>query len=261
MHAALAGCCDKHKPQQTENTCSFDTLGAGSTGSDTFEVASTHSTTSALTGLRAHSPIPHRKPNQQQHPARFASNHARMGRVTRKKAAEIAEQLHVDEDAVLDMNTDEAAVKANLAAPQHSDRSPLGELEPNSAESENPEEDPVEEFRKSTRSRKAGKKGTAKGKKNDLAAGVATLPEQAETVPDYNDAAPSPASEKAAEELISPEPECESISSIKRHPGKLDSANAGMRLSGSRNLKRARRIAKPTQRRGSTDKESTGEKG
>lgn len=133
-----------------------------------------------------------------------------MGRVTRKKAAEIAEQLHVDEDVVLDMNADDAGVKGKLATPEHGVRSPLGELAPNSAESKNLEEEPVEEVKKSTRGRKAGKKGAAKGKKNNLAESTATLPKDFDIVPDDSDSAPSPASEKAAEDMTTPETECKS---------------------------------------------------
>ena len=131
-----------------------------------------------------------------------------MSRVTRKKAAEIAEQLHVDEDAVLDMNAENAAIKAKLATPEpNNGRSPLGEIAPNSAESRNAEEEPIAELKKSTRGRKAGKKGGAKSKKNALAASTATTPEEGNIVPDDDESAPSPASETAAEELISTEPE------------------------------------------------------
>ena len=141
-----------------------------------------------------------------------------MGRVTRKKAAEIAERLHVDEDAVLDMNAGDAAIKAKLGTPEERDRSPLGEIAPNSAESNSqPEEEqePVEELKKSTRGRKAGvKKGAAKGKNNNLAASTATMPEEGDVVPDDNESAPSPASEKAAEELLNAETEGEFVSRL-----------------------------------------------
>lgn len=135
-----------------------------------------------------------------------------MGRVTRKKAAEIAEQLHVDEDVVLESNADDAAVIAKMTTPEHDNRAPLGEIEPNSAESRSveEEEEPAQELKKSTRGRKTGKKGGAKGKKNNLAASTETLPETADdVVPDDNESAPSPASEKAAEDLSRAEPECE----------------------------------------------------
>lgn len=146
-----------------------------------------------------------------------------MGRVTRKQAAEIADKLHVDEDAVLEMNAEDSAIKAKLATPEHGGRSPLGEIEPNSAESkkqeEDPVEEPVEELKKSTRGRKAGKKGGAKGKKNNLAASTTALPEDCDIVPDDNESAPSPASEKAAEEVISPQPEGEFMFTSSCIPG------------------------------------------
>jgi hypothetical protein len=55
-----------------------------------------------------------------------------MGRMTRAKAAEVAERMHVDEDAVLDMsNLDE---KINPATPEPTERSVLGDIAPNSAD-------------------------------------------------------------------------------------------------------------------------------
>ena len=155
-----------------------------------------------------------------------------MGRVTRKKAAEIADQLHVDEDAVLDMSSDDTApLKAKATTPDHSDRAPLGELAPNSADSNNNHsEDGVQELKKSTRSRKGAKKGAAKSKKNNLAASTASQAAEEphdEVLPDDNDSVPSPASEKAAEDLIKGIPECEyranSMSSSRSHD-----ANAGV---------------------------------
>ena len=135
-----------------------------------------------------------------------------MGRVTRKKAAEIAEQLHIDEDALLDISGDDAAIiKAKASTPDPTDRAPLGELAPNSADSINHSDDGGQELKKSVRGKKGGKKAAAKGKKNNLAASTASQPAedpQDEVLPDDNDSAPSPASEKAAEDLMKDVPEC-----------------------------------------------------
>lgn len=136
-----------------------------------------------------------------------------MGRMTRKKAAEVAEQLHIDEDELLVQPIDEGVLVAKTSAIEFdtSSRPPLGELAPNSADSKSPSEDDGE-MRKSTRGRK-GKKSAAKGKIPDLAASTVSRPdvtngnETQEVVPDDNDSAPSPASEKAAEDLLKDGPE------------------------------------------------------
>ena len=134
--------------------------------------------------------------------------------MTRKKAAEVAEQLHIDEDVLLEASNDEASMlkaKAGLES-DTSDRAPLGELAPNSASVDSHSEDGAQELKKSTRGKKGGKKGATKGKKNLLAASTASMPAddpQDEVLPDDNDSAPSPASEKAAEDLMKDVPECE----------------------------------------------------
>ena len=137
-----------------------------------------------------------------------------MGRMTRKKAAEVAENFHVDADKVLALPSDDAVLEAKQTTPEPNDRAPLGELAPNSAESKSPSEDTTQELRKSTRGKKGGKKGGAKVKKTNLAASTAsqidTTEDPAEVLPDDVDSAPSPASEKAAEELMKDVPECKS---------------------------------------------------
>ena len=135
-----------------------------------------------------------------------------MGRMTRKKAAEVAEQLHVDEDELLHLPSDDVvAAKAKAGTPEPSERAPLGEIASNSAESRSHSSEGVEDLKQSTRGRKGGKKGTAKGKTNDLGASIASQPSgnQQEVLPDDNESAPSPASEKAAEDLLKDVPERE----------------------------------------------------
>jgi hypothetical protein len=59
-----------------------------------------------------------------------------MGRMTRAKAAEVAERLHVDEDAVLDLSLSDI----NSATPEAAGREVLGNIAPNSAERKAPAE-------------------------------------------------------------------------------------------------------------------------
>ncbi|GAB7335324.1 hypothetical protein MBLNU13_g07721t1 [Cladosporium sp. NU13] len=56
-----------------------------------------------------------------------------MGRMTRAKAAEVAERMHIDEDAVLDMSNIEE--KIDPVTPEQTDRAVLGNIAPNSADS------------------------------------------------------------------------------------------------------------------------------
>ena len=136
-----------------------------------------------------------------------------MGRMTRKKVADLAESLHVEEDALLDASTENAVRDAKAYTPEPTDRAPLGELEPNSADSKTPSEDATQELKKSTQGKKGGKKGGAK--KKNLAASAGPHLEynngQQEVLPDENDSAPLPASEKAAEDLMKDVPECKFV--------------------------------------------------
>jgi hypothetical protein len=59
-----------------------------------------------------------------------------MARMTRAKAAEVAERLHVDEDAVLDLSLSDI----NSATPEAAEREVLGNIAPNSAERKAPAE-------------------------------------------------------------------------------------------------------------------------
>ena len=133
--------------------------------------------------------------------------------MTRRKAAEVAEALHVDEDALLAVPNENLPISAKEATPEPTDRAPLGELAPNSAESKSQTEDQTQELRKSTRGKRAGKKVAARCKKNDLAASTTStvFDDAQEVLPDENDSTPSPASEKAADELLKDVPECKSM--------------------------------------------------
>ena len=72
-----------------------------------------------------------------------------MGRMTRAKAAEVAERLHVDEDAVLDLSMSDI----NSATPEAAEREVLGSIAPNSAE----RKAPVELAPRKTRGKKKGR--------------------------------------------------------------------------------------------------------
>lgn len=123
-----------------------------------------------------------------------------MGRMTRAKAADLAEKLHVDEDAVLEMPEHDENALAKPETPKKDERSPLGEIAPNSGSGH---EDEVVDMKKSTKGRKTAKKG-AKGRKRDLAASanVQTEVEEEEAKPGVED---------AAEEALNGEPSHEYI--------------------------------------------------
>ncbi|KAI7541896.1 hypothetical protein KC331_g8297 [Hortaea werneckii] len=118
-----------------------------------------------------------------------------MGRMTRAKAADLAEKLHVDEDAVLEMPEHNENAIAKLETPKKDERLPLGEIAPNSGSGP---EDEVVDMKKSTKGRKAAKKG-AKGRKKDLAA-------SANVQTDVEEEEEKPVVEDAAEEELSEEP-------------------------------------------------------
>ncbi|KAK4549944.1 hypothetical protein LTR36_005245 [Oleoguttula mirabilis] len=124
-----------------------------------------------------------------------------MGRMTRAKAAEVAEKLHVDEDVVLGLPSENGGVVLNRT-PEKVDRSPLVEIAPNSGSGQDDEAETTA-LRQSTRSRKGGKRGV-KGKKG-LGASTASQPET-ELVPDEKEAVSSPASEATMEDLVKDEP-------------------------------------------------------
>ncbi|KAK5715715.1 hypothetical protein LTR17_016703 [Elasticomyces elasticus] len=79
-----------------------------------------------------------------------------MPRMTRAKAAEVADKLHVDEDAVLELPS-EIADATMLKTPEAVERTPLIEIAPNSGGTT--DDSMNVELRKSTRARKGGKKG------------------------------------------------------------------------------------------------------
>ena len=80
-----------------------------------------------------------------------------MGRMTRAKAAEVAERMHIDENAVLDLSNIEE--KIDPATPQPTERAVLGNIAPNSADS--------------NKSELAGRK--TRGKKREQAASEAKI--------------------------------------------------------------------------------------
>lgn len=101
--------------------------------------------------------------------------------MTRARAAEVAETLQVDEDAVLDIPDNKISHLKPATPPSERSRSPLGELAPNSAESKESEQ-VMEAAQQPSRGRKGGKKG-GKGKKKNLCASTTSQPEEAEEAP------------------------------------------------------------------------------
>ncbi|KAI7153777.1 hypothetical protein KC349_g8133 [Hortaea werneckii] len=143
-----------------------------------------------------------------------------MGRMTRAKAADLAEKLHVDEDAVLEMpEHDENAIE-KLETPKKDERPPLGEIAPNSGSGP---EDEVVDMKKSTKGRKAAKKG-AKGRKKDLAA-------SANVQTDVEEEEEKPVVEDAAEEALDGEPSDEPIDRDAQAAGITDASQPEQTLS------------------------------
>ncbi|KAI7514991.1 Delta-aminolevulinic acid [Hortaea werneckii] len=117
-------------------------------------------------------------------------------------AAEFAEKLHVDEDAVLEMPDHDEIAIAKLDTPKNDERPPLGEIAPNSGSGY---EDEVADMKKSTKGRKTAKKGTKGGKKDKAAsANIQAEVEEEEVMPVVED---------AAEEAFNDEPSDEPIDS------------------------------------------------
>ncbi|KAK4896597.1 hypothetical protein LTR27_005515 [Elasticomyces elasticus] len=89
-----------------------------------------------------------------------------MPRMTRAKAAEVADKLHVDEDAVLELPSEIADATMLMKTPEAVERTPLIDIAPNSGGTM--DDNSSVELKKSTRARKGGK--TAKGRKADSTA-------------------------------------------------------------------------------------------
>ena len=120
--------------------------------------------------------------------------------MTRAKVAEYAEKFHVDEDAVLEMSDHDENAIAKSDTPKKDERPPLGEIAPNSGSGH---EDEVADMKKSTKGRKATKKGI-KGRKKDLAASanVQMEVEEEEAKPIVEGAAEEALNEEHSDEPI-----------------------------------------------------------
>lgn len=131
-----------------------------------------------------------------------------MGRVTRAKAAEVAEKLHVDDDAVLELPI--AYLEKIDGSPEDIERTPLGEVSINSAGSKI-EEDAITE-KKPAKAKQGGRKSRKgkKGKDNVLDASTSSAPgveHNGGIMPDEMELQPSPASNAASDELMKDVPE------------------------------------------------------
>lgn len=132
-----------------------------------------------------------------------------MGRMTRAKATEIAEQMHIDEDAVLDLSS-HAQETATLSTPKAEARPPLSDIAPNSGRSKQSTEADVERVKPAT-AKKGGKKGAKANKKNNTNpfgdSTTAAAEDPLEVIPDEIESVPSPASRAASDDLMKDEPE------------------------------------------------------
>ncbi|KAK3069085.1 hypothetical protein LTR53_012844 [Teratosphaeriaceae sp. CCFEE 6253] len=146
-----------------------------------------------------------------------------MPRLTRAKAAEIAEELHVDEDAVLGLPSDSGPLAILMKTPEPIDRKTLGEIAPNSTGSK--EEGEVVDLKKSTRSRKGANK---KGGKDDLASSTASHSKGRVTAADGHNGEPLDA-DMANPETSAVDTAFETLSDVPvettRHLAKTDSTS------------------------------------
>lgn len=139
-----------------------------------------------------------------------------MGRMTRAKAAEVAERLHIDEDAVLNLDRDDRKAVAVSPLPDRVGRAPLGEITPNSAGSTNEEgsgdgdESRIIVAQKQTRSKENKSEIEEEPVSQTPIASVASTrqPQKEGVLQDGIEAAPSPASQAASDDLMKDVPEC-----------------------------------------------------
>lgn len=87
-----------------------------------------------------------------------------MGRMTRAKAAEVAERMHIDEDAALDLS--QSDIKP--ATPEPAERAVLGDLAPNSAEAKVLGELVGKKTRSKKKGRAAAAENEAEAKQEDV---------------------------------------------------------------------------------------------
>lgn len=99
-----------------------------------------------------------------------------MGRVTRAQAAQVAEKLHIDEDAVLEMNSKAREVPGGTSTPEpRMNRTPLAEITPNSGGSGEDTGEDFSLFERETSGTKQRQKGRNSGKKGVVIATVEAL--------------------------------------------------------------------------------------
>ncbi|KAK3673722.1 hypothetical protein LTR78_006275 [Recurvomyces mirabilis] len=125
-----------------------------------------------------------------------------MPRMTRAKAAEVAEQLHVDEDAVLETPLGED-IPTSLKT-QTPERSPLEEIMQNSGESKDEDAD-LNGFKKSVRGSKGAKKG-GQSRKVDLNGSTISLVEAQEQVDAVREAGATSTLDQTNKDLVLAQP-------------------------------------------------------
>lgn len=135
-----------------------------------------------------------------------------MGRMTRSKATEIAETMHIDEDAVLDLPSD-AQENTKPSVSEAEERPALSELAPNSTSSKQSEDTQAGQH-KPAKGKKGGKKGTKGSKKDATGFGMSTsvlADAPLEVITDEVESVPSPASKAASDDLVKDLPECKCL--------------------------------------------------
>ncbi|EME44357.1 hypothetical protein DOTSEDRAFT_88539 [Dothistroma septosporum NZE10] len=136
-----------------------------------------------------------------------------MGRITRAKAAEVAEKMHIDEDALLELPGD--AIDPALRTPSTPEqRQALGELEQNSAGSGHTDIALPTDLKQSIRTKKKGGRfGTEANNDNEAfstsASTESSLAPTPEVMADEVEVAGSPASRAASDDLVKDLPEFE----------------------------------------------------
>lgn len=130
-----------------------------------------------------------------------------MSRMTRAKLAKVAQELHVDEDALLAVPEDLAADAAASSAP---DRPPLGEIAHNSGIYKPGDEEAPETVKTGKESIHPKKKlHDSKKQATAITSSTAITPSHSpDILPDNNESASSPASIVAAEDSMKSVPTC-----------------------------------------------------
>ncbi|KAI5359829.1 hypothetical protein Slin15195_G116900 [Septoria linicola] len=136
-----------------------------------------------------------------------------MGRMTRAKAAAVAEELQIDQDALLAMDATNSA-SALSPTPRPEERGPLCDISPNSTSSKYEAEVGVQRNTTTEMSNMNNKNARSDKNINTLDASTASTAsaqdeESPEVIPDEVEVAQSPASQAASDDLLKDIQECQ----------------------------------------------------